>query len=58
MVKVHIIESEAGWGQRVDETLEFPDKETAQTYVDEYNAKYNTEDTVPSWYMYAAMAKS
>lgn len=56
MVKVYIMESERGWGQRVDETLEFSDQEAAQKYCDDYNRKYNTADTVPDWYMYARLA--
>lgn len=53
--RVYIIESEAGWGQRVDETLHFETEEQATKYVDEFNAK-NTEMEVPSWYMYAEYA--
>ena len=56
MTKVYIIESERGWGQKVDETLEFDTKELAEKYVSDYNGKYNTEDSAPSWYMYATLA--
>ncbi len=55
MVKVYIMESERGWGQRVDEVKEFPDSEAAQKYCDDYNGKYNTADTAPDWYMYATL---
>lgn len=56
MVKVHIIESEAGWGQRVDETLEFATEELAIQYCEEYNNKYNTAESAPDWYMKAILA--
>lgn len=49
---VYLIESERGWGQRVDETLEFEDYDTALDYVKKFNAKNNL-DRVPDWYMYA-----
>jgi hypothetical protein len=51
-VKVYIIESERGWGQKVDEVKEFPTREEAEKFVREYNSQ-NTEPTVPDWYMYA-----
>lgn len=54
--KVFIIESEAGWGQRVDETLTFPTRAEAETYCREYNRKHNPPmDNTPSWYMYARL---
>jgi hypothetical protein len=49
---VHIIESEAGWGQRVDDVKEFDTRELAKKFVDSFNNE-NTEQQVPSWYMYA-----
>lgn len=49
---VDLIESERGWGQRVDESVEFNDKTKAEAYVKEFNAKNNLP-TVPDWYMYA-----
>jgi hypothetical protein len=52
MVKVIIIESEAGWGQRVDDVLEFDDRQKAEEYVKEFN-KDNNKPVTPSWYMYA-----
>ena len=51
-VKVELIESEAGWGQRVDEVLEFNSKKAAQEYCDEFNSK-NDKLATPEWYMYA-----
>ncbi len=55
--KVQIIESERGWGQRVDETLEFNTFEEAKAHQKKFN-KPNEEDYaktkyVPDWYMYA-----
>lgn len=51
-VKVLIIESERGWGQRVDEVREFDDLDTAKQYVEKFNSN-NNEPEVPAWYMYA-----
>lgn len=51
-IKVVIIESERGWGQRVDEIKEFDDKPTAKAFVKEFNAE-NDKEVVPDWYMYA-----
>ena len=51
--RVDIIESERGWGSKVDETLYFDNEEEARKYVVGYNAKYNTSKEVPDWYMVA-----
>ncbi len=51
-VIVHIIESERGWGQRVDEELTFPTVAKAKAFVEDYN-KVNDKPTPPDWYMYA-----
>lgn len=52
--KVQIIESEAGWGQKVDEVKEFPTYEEAVAFVKGYNNRHNPPGNVtPSWYMYA-----
>lgn len=53
--KVVIIESELGWGQRVDEELEFDTEKEADDYVAKYN-KQNNLPEVPDWYMYARRA--
>lgn len=50
--KVEIIESERGWGQRVDDTKEFDTIAEAISYVNDFN-KQNDKDIVPDWYMYA-----
>jgi hypothetical protein len=51
--KVEIIESERGWGSKVDEVLYFTEQAEAATYVKEYNEKYNPPGPVPDWYMVA-----
>ena len=50
--EVDIIESERGWGSKVDETKYFTDKQSATEFVVKYNAK-NDQTYVPDWYMYA-----
>lgn len=45
-IKVIIIESEAGWGQRVDEVKEFDDRATAEEFVKDFN-KDNNEPVTP-----------
>jgi hypothetical protein len=50
--RVDIIESERGWGQKIDETIYFDNEPEAREYVRKYNSK-NTEKEVPDWYMYA-----
>lgn len=51
--RVDIIESERGWGQKIDETLYFDNEDEARNYADDYNHKHNTLDYVPDWYMRA-----
>lgn len=53
---VHIIESERGWGQRVDEVKEFDSLKDADTFCKDFN-KDNTEDVVPDWYMAATIVR-
>lgn len=57
MPKVLIIESERGWGQKIDETIDFDTYEEAKKYADEYNLKYNTSKEVPDWYMFAQVSE-
>jgi len=54
--QVDIIESERGWGSKVDETLYFDNQAEAVKYAEDYNKKYNTATEVPDWYMYARYA--
>ena len=51
--KVIIIESERGWGAKVDEEIEFDTLEEARKYAKDYNDKWNPPGPVPDWYMYA-----
>lgn len=53
MWRLNIIESERGWGQRIDEVMTFDSLEAAEKYKAEYNSA-NKLDYVPDWYMYAA----
>ena len=55
MFKVQIIESEAGWGRKLDSEKEFETEEEARQFCKDYNNKYNPEGPVPEWYMYARM---
>lgn len=50
--KVTVIESERGWGSKVDEVKYFETREEAQEYVRIFNSK-NTAPVAPDWYMYA-----
>jgi len=55
-MKVLIVESERGWGQRVDEEKEFPTREEAEAFCRDYNGKHNPpKEQTPDWYMYARM---
>lgn len=54
-VTVHIIESERGWGSKLDEVEQFDTRAEAEAFVNDYNAK-NDLPQVPDWYMYATIA--
>ena len=51
--KVVIIESERGWGQKVDETIYYDNEAEAKQFVKDYNEKYNPPGPAPDWYMMA-----
>ncbi|MDD3412551.1 MAG: hypothetical protein PHY47_00980 [Lachnospiraceae bacterium] len=51
-VRVIIIESERGWGQKVDEVKYFKNYSDAEAFCIDYN-KDNNKNSVPDWYMYA-----
>lgn len=51
-----IIESERGWGQRVDGTREFKTKKGRDNFIKRFNS-VNNEPTTPDWYMYAEAGK-
>lgn len=50
--RVTVIESERGWGQKVDEVMYFDTKEEADAAAWNVN-KHNTSPTAPDWYMMA-----
>jgi hypothetical protein len=50
-----MIESEVGWGAKIDEVKEFPTKEKAVAFAEKYNKKYNNLDHAPSWYIKAVV---
>jgi hypothetical protein len=52
MWKLYIIESERGWGQRVDQVMKFDTQAEAIQYRNQFNQSNNLPD-VPDWYMYA-----
>lgn len=51
--RVDILESERGWGQRIDESIFFNDATAAYTFVEDYNTKHNPPGPTPDWYMVA-----
>lgn len=53
LYRVDIIESERGWGSKIDETKYFDNREEALKFVETYNRTHNTSATVPDWYMRA-----
>ena len=52
MYLVYIIESERGWGSKVDEIREFNTEQEAKDFVKKFNAQNNLPQ-VPDWYMRA-----
>lgn len=50
--KTAVIESERGWGSKIDDWMICQSLEDAKTFEKEFNSK-NNESTVPDWYMYA-----
>jgi len=50
--RVDLIESERGWGQRLDERKYFDSADEAWKFVEDFNSK-NDKDSVPDWYMFA-----
>lgn len=55
MFKVHIIESERGWGSKVDEVREFVTEAEREEFIKTHNARNNL-DHVPDIYWYAVKA--
>jgi hypothetical protein len=50
--RVDLIESERGWGSKIDETRYFDDLKVAEDFVTDFNSQ-NDKNYVPDWYMYA-----
>ena len=50
--RVDIIESEAGWGSKIDEIKYFDNKPEAELFIEAYNANLPRGRT-PEWYMIA-----
>lgn len=50
--KVVIIESERGWGQKVEDELYYDNEEEAKAFVVKYNADL-PDGPAPDWYMMA-----
>lgn len=48
--KVPVIESEKGWGQKIDDFVIFLTEEKANEFILEFNSK-NDVIVVPDWYM-------
>lgn len=55
---VQIVESERGWGQKVDEELLFDKREDAKAFVDAFNDSQpqTTDGSAPDFYVYARLA--
>jgi hypothetical protein len=51
--RVDMIESERGWGQKLDESVYFDNEAEARKYALDYNLKHNNLDYVPDWYIRA-----
>jgi hypothetical protein len=50
--EVNLIESEAGWGSKIDEVKKFDTYQEAVEYITKFNSS-NTASSAPDWYMYA-----
>lgn len=48
---VNCIESERGWGSKIESQSIFPTEKLALQYCEVYNKKYNSTVAVPDWYM-------
>jgi len=50
--RVNIIESELGWGSKIDQIKYFASEQDAKLFVKDFNS-LNAADTAPTWYMQA-----
>ncbi|HEU0302804.1 MAG TPA: hypothetical protein VFR37_25305, partial [Longimicrobium sp.] len=55
--KVYLVESEADWGRRIDEELEFMTREEAVQYAEEYNRSFNSGPIRSEWSMIAMVER-
>lgn len=53
MIRVYIIESERGWGQKVEDVKEFDTMDEAIRFCVDFNKTNTPSDIAPDWYMYA-----
>lgn len=51
-IKVPVIESERGWGSKIDDWMVVLSEEDAKAFIKEFNSK-NTASSAPDWYMQA-----
>jgi len=56
-IKVPVIESEAGWGSKIDDYMVCLSVADAEKFIKEFNSE-NNKPTTPDWYMYAEDTKS
>ena len=56
-VRVFLVESEAGWGRRIDEEVEFLTREEAERYTREYNECFNRGPVSSEWSLVAKMER-
>ena len=49
-VAIPVVESEKGWGRKIDDYMVCLTMEDAEAFKKEFNSK-NTSDTTPDWYM-------
>jgi hypothetical protein len=56
-VKVYLVESEADWGRRVDEEVEFNTREEAERWAREYNEIHNSGPIRSEWSMIAMVER-
>jgi len=54
--EVEIIESERGWGSKVDSVKYFDNFDDAAEFVRKFNS-HDIAETVPDWYMFATTPK-
>lgn len=57
LIEVAIVESERGWGQRIDEIKKFKTQKGAKNFIKRFNQNniddYTKTGVIPDWYMQA-----